>query len=266
MTTSRGVRRRESFDQVAQLYDGARPGYPQGLIHDLVDFTALREGHRVLEIGCGTGQLTAPLGELGAALVAVELGSNLAAIARQKLSRFGHAEVVVADFDQWILPDTPFDLVVAATAFHWLDPATRIHKCADALRPGGTLAVIETHWGVRLGDDPFSAESQSCYERWDPGHDPAFQPPTLESLLDERDDLASSQLFAEITHRRYRCDREYNVAQYCDLLGTFSNILAFDEPIRAGFLACIADLIQYRFGGKIVRNDLYDLWLARTSA
>ena len=37
-------------------------------------------------------------------------------------------------------------------------------------------------------------------------------------------------------------------------------------PTRRGFLACIADLIESRFEGGIVRHDLYDLWLARTSA
>ncbi|MEJ8852485.1 class I SAM-dependent methyltransferase [Variovorax rhizosphaerae] len=155
MTTNFGVRRRESFDEVARLYDSARPGYPRALINDLLDFTALREGGRVLEIGCGIGQLTVPLAELEVFLVAVELGANLADVAREKLSRFGRAEVIVADFDQWVLPDQPFDLVVAATAFHWLDPDRRIQKCVYALRPGGTLAVIDTHWGVRTGDDPF---------------------------------------------------------------------------------------------------------------
>ena len=140
-----------------------------------------------------------------------------------------------------------------------------MRKCTNALRPGGALAIVETRWGIGHGADPFFAESQSCYARWDPDHDPGFRQPTLEELPKERDDLASSQLFAEITHRRYLCDREYGTAQYCDLLSTFSNVLALDEPIRRGFLACIADLIESRFGGRIVRHDLYDLWLARTS-
>ena len=87
-----------------------------------------------------------------------------------------------------------------------------------------------------------------------------------EPVEEQRDDLASSQLFAQIMHRRYLCDREYGAAQYCDLLRTFSNVLAFEEPTRRGFLACIADLIESRFEGGIVRRDLYDLGLARTSA
>jgi ubiquinone/menaquinone biosynthesis C-methylase UbiE len=265
MSTGRGVRRRESFDTVAELYDKARPGYPPRLVDDLVELTGVGKGDRVLEIGCGTGQLTVPLAERDVTLVAVELGSHLAEVARRKLATFEHAEVVIADFDTWALPDEPFDLVVAATAFHWLDPATRLRKCADALRPGGALAIVETHWGIGQSDDRFFAECQSCYARWDPDHDPSFWPPALEDLPDERDDLARSDRFAQTIHRRYLADREYSAAQYCDLLGTFSNILAFEERIRSGFLACIANLIESRFEGRIVQHDVHELWLARTS-
>ena len=60
--------RRESFDEVADLYDMARPGYPLSLVDDLVELTGLHSGTRVLEIGCGTGQLTLPLAEHGASL------------------------------------------------------------------------------------------------------------------------------------------------------------------------------------------------------
>jgi ubiquinone/menaquinone biosynthesis C-methylase UbiE len=264
MNTRCGGRRRESFDEVAELYDTARPDYPQQLVDDLLLLSGLGKGHRVLEIGSGTGQLTVSLAEHGLSVVAVELGSNLARIARRNLVRFRDAEVVVADFDEWALPSDPFDLVAVATAFHWLDPTTRVLRCADALRPGGVLAIVETCWGVSCGDDRFSLESQQCYARWDPDYDPAFRPPRLKELRENCDDLALSQLFDMIAHRRYCCARDYDAAQYCNLLGTFSNIRAFAEHTRRGFLSCMADLIESHFDGRIVRHDVYDLWLART--
>src|SRR5574341_242905 len=104
MSASRGSRRRESFDEVAELYDKARPGYPHQLVDDLLELSDLGEGHRVLEIGSGSGQLTVPLAERGLSIVAVELGANLAGVARRKLTRFQYAEVVVADFDEWVIP------------------------------------------------------------------------------------------------------------------------------------------------------------------
>lgn len=59
---------RESFDGIAELYDRVRPAYSEALVNDLVELTALCIGTRVLEIGCGTGQLTLPLAERGASL------------------------------------------------------------------------------------------------------------------------------------------------------------------------------------------------------
>jgi 16S rRNA A1518/A1519 N6-dimethyltransferase RsmA/KsgA/DIM1 with predicted DNA glycosylase/AP lyase activity len=110
--------RRGSFDEVADLYGVARPGYSRALVDDLVELTGLRSGTRVLEIGCGTGQLTLPLAEQGASLTALELGENLARITLRKLARFDQCSVSVADFDLWPLPTESFDIVVAATAFH----------------------------------------------------------------------------------------------------------------------------------------------------
>ena len=159
--------RRSTFDEAAELYDRARPGYPAALFEDLAELTSIGPESRVLEIGPGTGQATLPLAERGCRVVAVELGADLAAVARRKLAGFANVEVVTAAFEDWPLPAEAFDLVLAATAFHGIDPAVRIDKVADALRPGGSLATITTHH-VAGGDESFFADAQSCYVRWDP--------------------------------------------------------------------------------------------------
>ena len=260
------ILRRELFDTVAEGYDRGRPAYPGRLISDLVDFFPRDKQSRVLEIGPGTGHLSVPLAERGFSLTAVELGPHLADVVRRRLSQFGNAEVVVADFDKCILPYPPFDLVVAAAAFHWLDPATRMQRCADALRPGGALAIVAARWGVRRDGDSFFEASQGCYARWDPEHDPDHQSPAVGELPEMHEDLAGTRLFDDVVHHRYVCEREYTAVQYCDLLLTFSTVLALEPAARAGFLTCIADLIDSSFSGSIIRHDVYDLWLARKAA
>lgn len=262
MSEKRTIRRRESFNEVAELYDAARPTYPVELIDDVVNLTNLGSGSRVLEIGCGTGQMTLPLAERGAHITCVELGANLAPLARRKLARFDNVEVVVADFDEWTLPESPFDLVVSATSFHWLNPVIRMQKCSAALRPGGVLAIVETHWGVGPRRDEFSQRVQTCYARWDPNHDPGFLPPTWDTLPKAHDELDKSGQFESIKLRRFRIERTYNATGYCDLIRTFSDVRALDEPAREGLLGCIATLIDSQFGGALVRNDSYSLWLA----
>jgi protein-L-isoaspartate O-methyltransferase len=133
-------RLRLTFDEDAERYERAGPTYPSALFDDLAALACIGPTCRVLEIGCGTGQATASLAERGCTIVCVELGPRMAAVARRKLARFGSVQVEVAAFEDWPLPSRPFDTVVAATAFHWIQPAVRVGKCADALRAGGALA------------------------------------------------------------------------------------------------------------------------------
>src|SRR5262249_40941602 len=85
---------RAVFDQAAELYDRARPGYPAELVEELVQFAEIQAGSRVLEIGCGTGQLTAPLAERGCEIIALDLGPNLAAVAPRNLAAYPSAPVI----------------------------------------------------------------------------------------------------------------------------------------------------------------------------
>ena len=71
-----------------------------------------------------------------------ELGENLATIAWGKLADYPEARVFASSFEKWPLEQEAFDLVVSATAFHWVDPAIRYRKSAQALRPAGSLALL----------------------------------------------------------------------------------------------------------------------------
>ena len=67
------------------LYDEVRPGYPEELFDDVVSLSGIPAGGRILEIGCGTGQATVPFARRGYRILCVELGENLAAVARRNL-------------------------------------------------------------------------------------------------------------------------------------------------------------------------------------
>jgi SAM-dependent methyltransferase len=264
VTREHRERRRATFDQAADLYDRARPGYPRALFDDLAELTGVGAGSRVLEIGPGTGQATLPLAERGCQVVAVELGPDLAASARRKLARFPAVEVITAAFEDWPLPAEPFDLVLAATAFHWIDPAVRVVKAADALRPGGWLATITTHH-IAGGDASFFAQAQTCYERWDPETPPggvALQPAA--DIPQASDELDRSRRFGPARFRRYEWELDYTTAAYLDLLRTYSGHRDLDPRARSGLLGCIADLIDSRYGGQITKRYLTELRVAST--
>ena len=130
------------FNEVPELYDRVRPAYPDELFADLAGVTGLDQRSAVLEVGCGTGQATRSLAALGYSVTVVEPGAGLAALARQRLAAFGSVEVENSTFEEWDDGGRRFDVLVAAAAWHWVDPSTGWPKAHDVLRPGGWMALI----------------------------------------------------------------------------------------------------------------------------
>jgi SAM-dependent methyltransferase len=131
------------FNEIAVEYDRNRPTYPDALIDQACQVACLREGDLVLEIGCGTGQLTCSLLARGLRVTALEPGDQLIAIAQENLRDAGNVEFVHARFEDMQLPGESYTAVFSASAIHWVDPDMSWRKIATALAPGGTLALIQ---------------------------------------------------------------------------------------------------------------------------
>lgn len=249
-----------TFDEDAELYDRVRPGYPPELYDDLAELTGAHPGARVLELGCGTGQATVPLAARGYRVTALDVGPGMAAVARRNLAQAPAAQVLTADFETWPLPEEPYDVVLSATAFHWIDPAVRTRKAADALRPGGALAVIRTQH-VQGGTEQFFVDVQRCYERFDPDTTPGMRPPAPEAVdnADHAEEVARSGRFGPTVFRRHLRDLTYSTADYLDLLRSYSNHRALPERSRDGLLNCVAALIDGTYGGRVTKRYLLEL-------
>jgi SAM-dependent methyltransferase len=237
---------RATFDPVAELYDRARPRYPDAVVDDVVELASLRPGSRVLEVGCGTGQATVALADRGLDVVCVELGASLAAVARRNLARFPRVRVEVADFDAWE-PDGAFDAVAAFTAWHWPDPATKYARAAAALRDGGSLCVVVTQHVLPAGGDRFWADVQADYELIGEADDP---PPPPEAVEDLRAELAASGVFDEPQVRRHVWEVDYTADAYVDVLDTYSGHIAMAPEARR----TLYDAIRRRIGDGTVRK------------
>ena len=106
------------FDEIAAEYDRHRPAYPDELIDQACQVAGIGSGDHVLEVGCGSGQLTRALLARGLRVTAVEPGQNLIALARRNLDGAGAVEFVNAPFEDPPLPREQFQAVFSASAFH----------------------------------------------------------------------------------------------------------------------------------------------------
>jgi SAM-dependent methyltransferase len=133
---------RTSFDQAAADYDAVRPGYPPALIHEILNFARLSANGRILEIGCGTGQATIPFAQRGYQMTCLDIGPELAALVAKNCKPYPNVQIQVTSFEDWRPEPDKFDLVIAATAFHWIAPEIAYPKVARLLRETGALAIF----------------------------------------------------------------------------------------------------------------------------
>jgi ubiquinone/menaquinone biosynthesis C-methylase UbiE len=146
------------FDEIAAEYDRRRPAYPDELLDRACQVAGIGSGDRVLEVGCGSGQLTRGLAARGLHVTALEPGANLMGLARQNLEGAGEVEFVNAQFEDASLPRERFQAVFSASAFHWIDPKVSWQKAADVLVRRGTLALVQ-YFGL---EEPRSKPDQEA--------------------------------------------------------------------------------------------------------
>lgn len=256
---------RTTFDAVALLYDQVRPGYPDALYDDVVSLSGIPPDGRILEIGCGTGQATLPFARRGYRLLAVEMGASLAEVARDKLSGYPQVTVHTGSFEAWPLETGAFDLVIAATAFHWIDPAVGYRKTAAALRPGGAIALF---WNLHVRGESgqeFFDEVQRVYEREAPELLPADYRPLQhpdEEPASVTAEIDASGLFGPVTVRRHVWEQAYDAAGYLRVLDTYSGHRSLAPEKRERLFQGIAELIETRYGGRITKGYLAMLYVA----
>lgn len=124
-----------------------RPGYPREVVTFLHDVCGLAKGARVADIGAGTGISAKLFLDAGHPVVAVEPNEAMRNAADAGLSGFDGFSSKAGTADATTLDDASVDLVIAAQAVHWFDPATARREFARIVKPGGLVALF---WNSRL--------------------------------------------------------------------------------------------------------------------
>lgn len=222
---------RRTFDLAADRYETARPSYPAELFDELIELADLKPTDRLLEIGCATGKATRVLLERGFSVVCVEIGAQLAERARRNLAALP-VEIHVEPFETWQCEAESFDLVYAATAWHWVDPEIRYRKAHRLLRPGGHLAIWSAQHAFPEGFDPFFSEIQEVYDAIGESNPGEWPPPAPDEVPDDRAEIEASGLFDDVEVRRHVWETTYTAEEYIALLETFSGHISMERTKR----------------------------------
>jgi SAM-dependent methyltransferase len=236
-------------------------------VYDFLQTTgALRHTVATLELGAGTGLATRRLLELGAQpLTALEPDARFAPfLTSLETPSAAQVQVLHTSFEDAALPVCCYDLVAAATSFHWIHPAVRVAKAAEVLKPGGFLAVWWNVFGDPEREDPYHDATCSVLEPL--SHSPSDPPDAVPFALDTAArcrEINDTGAFDVAVYAAYRWILWLSTDQVGALYATFSSISRLPVDQRRAVLDHLMDIADRDFGGRVARNMVTPVYVAR---
>ena len=261
----------ESFGSDAERYDRARPSYPSALVERIVAASLSPSpsptpspAPYVLDVGCGTGIAARLFQAVGCRVLGVDPDPRMADLARR-----GGLAVEVAKFEDWDPAGRAFDAVIAGQAWHWVDPVVGAAKAAQALRPGGRLAVF---WNAGEPPPDVNEAFATVFRRVLP--DSPLGPRGLPGAdaysamcAKAAEGVRQAGGFGEPEQWRFDWDRSYTRDEWLDVLPTFGGASSRLPPATLQeLLAGIGAVVEARGGSFTMRYATVVFTAARTDA
>jgi SAM-dependent methyltransferase len=222
------ISHRTLFDAAVETYDRYRPTYPAEAIECVLSLAGLKDDARLLEAGAGTGQATARFAERGYAIDCLEPGARLARQARRNLAGWPNVKVIEERFEDFTGPSESYDLVYAAQAFHWLEPAVRFTKASTLLSRSGSLALLYNYTPAAETDF-----EKALHRAIDAASDSSMKTGNYEeSVAFWSNEIKASELFFNLQVERFRWQTQYTPEEYAGLIGTYSSFLALAPDVQ----------------------------------
>jgi ubiquinone/menaquinone biosynthesis C-methylase UbiE len=225
-----------SFDQVAGLYERARPTYPDEAVNWLAARLRIGASSTVLDLGAGTGKLTRTLVSRAGRVIAVEPGPEMLAQLRRVVPQ---AEAMLGAAEAIPLPDDAVDAVVCGQSFHWFRTDEALPEIERVLRPEGGLGLI---WNRRDPDDPVQAEITKLLEPFVP----PGRPPVEASVA-----VFVERTFGEVARHSVRFEQKLDADAVVSRIASTSFVAAAPEGQRRDLEHALRALVSAR-GGRVL--------------
>lgn len=249
-----------TFNDAAMDYDQSRPMYCLALYRDLLAYQPVGHESRALEIGMGTGKATEPVLKTGCRVAALEPGAHLAQLARMKLGRYENLQIIEKTLQDCECGNESFDLVYAATAFHWIPQDYGYRRVYALLKKGGAFARFAYHAGPDVSRPQLTADIQRVYDHCPSlaGRYGAF----TEEQAKQLSEIARDYGFAQTAYHLYHWTKAFTADEYMKLLRTYPDHMHLEKAERDELFAGIHRAIN-RHGGVLDVHYTADMQLAR---
>ena len=263
--------KRTHFNDIVVDYDKIRPEYPREIFEDVINYSNVSMGKSAIEIGAGTGKATTPFLDKGYDVTAVEIGSNMADFLLNRFNTFKSFKVVISSFEDAVLQESSYDLIYAATAFHWVDAEIGCPKAFRLLKDDGAIALFRYNAIAADGDELYE-EIQTIYEKYYYSYYTSNARPIKKS---KEDFLKPSEIyisyrfedlktygFKDISMKFYDGEKTYSADEYIVLLETMSDHKSLPNSNRMALYAGIKEAI-IKHGNRHKVDYIFQLYMGR---
>lgn len=259
------------FDEIVENYDAVRPNYPKEIFEDIIKYCGINDTKKAIEIGAGTGKATAPFLNAGYEVTAVELGAHMVAFLSKKFNGHKNFHVINAAFEDATFAEGRYDLIYAATAFHWLNAEIACPKIYSLLKDGGTVALFRYN-ALPFDGDACYEEIQSIYKK----NYYSFYRPYSRPVGKVKEDFKTaaeivrafgfedlrSYGFIDVSMNFYDVSRTFDAEEYVSFLDTLSDHRSLPVSDKTALYSGVKDVIQ-RHGNCHKVNYIFQLYFGR---
>lgn len=246
---------RKTYDSIPEEFDKWRPRYCKELFDTVIPYAGITANSSVLEIGPGTGQATEPFLQTGCNYLAIELGENFTAFAKNKFSAYHNFHIVNDDFETYNFGSQKFDLVFSAATIQWIPEKTAFPKVFDLLKSGGILAMFMTRTDDKTPNGALYDKIQKVYAE----HFHIDTSYTCKLIYEN----AVNYGFVDFNYRDWKQTKIFTAEEYVQYLaGTQVEHITLREPYQSRFYNGVRQAIE-EAGNRMVLNDTIALYLTK---
>jgi len=245
--------RKHWYGSVADAYNCVRPRYPEAVIEHALEVAQLPPKAKILELGCGPAIATVPFAQLGFEMLSLEPNREASELAKQNCDAYPHVKIQNLAFEEWELESDRFDAVLAATSWHWIDPAIAYAKSAAALKTQGSLILL---WNTppQLNEETYQMVD-AVYETLAPSIPLYARHEGRENhqadFLKFSGSIIESRYFGNVNYESSIHHVVYSLDDYLLLLSTLSPYIALAENSRNHLFANLREVLNKYQGDRL---------------
>lgn len=238
------------YSPAALSYYHGRPEYPNTIISKIISETGINSSSKILEIGSGPGTATQSFSNIGCNIDCVEPNRDFINIAQHRFKNNLNIFFRESTFENYVHFSADFDIVLAATSFHWIEKELAFKKSATLLNDSGYLVLL---WNNELQPDLFLSNTvREIYHKHAPD---LFKNESEDQIVKRLESISHWFIdndYFEISKFGFIVSKvRYSTKRYIKALESYTPYIKLEDKVKNSLFKSLSNFIDEEHDGVI---------------